>query len=123
MPSYIPELGKTIPVKEPIAIFAPFWRTNSTSWVYILSYSAKESGRYVISGFAFTESSANPCYVEILIGGYVVTSITTYQTTPQIFSIYPQYVEENQLIEVRVRSSSSSYYVNCGSILVTRISE
>jgi len=123
MPRYIPELAKTIPVKEPIAIFAPFWRTNSTSLVYIFSYSAKESGRYVINCFVFTENSANPCYVEILIGGYVVSSLTTYLTTPDIISTYPLYVAQNQKIEVRVKSGSSSYYVDCGSILVTRISE
>jgi hypothetical protein len=123
MPSYIPELGKTIPVKEPIAIFAPFWRTNSTSWVYIFQHSVQEAGRYNICAFAFTESSANPCYVEILIGGYVVLSIITYQTTPQILRTYPQDVAKDQWIEVRVKSGSSSYYVNAGSILVTRISE
>jgi hypothetical protein len=123
MPSYIPELGKTIPVKEPIAIFAPFWRTNSTDWVYIFQYSVQEAGRYNITAFAFTENSSNTCQIEILVGGSIVAGIITYQTTPQILSTIPQDVAKYQWIEVRVKSGSSSYYVDAGSILVTRISE
>jgi hypothetical protein len=123
MPQYIPELGKTIPVKEPIAIFAPFWRTNSTNWIYLMDWSVQEAGRYIISLYVFTENSSYPCYVEILKNYSVVSGLTTYSTTPVFLSTFPKSFAYGDTLSVRFRSGNSAAYVDCGSILVTRISE
>jgi len=123
MPKYIPEIGKVIPVKEPITIYAPLWRTNSTTWVNLFNDTTQEAGRYWISVAVFTESSAAPLYLEILIAGYVKYSLITYSTTPYYALYKTEFLSANTYITVRIRSGSSSVYVNAGSLLISRISE